>query len=104
MSFHASYMYSYRRCPVCVPCVSRLPPVSFYRYRFKDTGGAGTHTQAHGHTDEPHNQPNPPPHPSDRETTESAAEYRSGSPRCLFTGTGTRVSHRRARTQHILPE
>ena len=19
-------------CPVCVPCVSRLPPVSFYRY------------------------------------------------------------------------
>ena len=22
-----------RVCPVCVPCVSRLPPVSFYRYR-----------------------------------------------------------------------
>ena len=32
MSFHASY--SYRWCPVCVPCVSRLPPVSFYRYRY----------------------------------------------------------------------
>ena len=27
-----------RVCPVCVPCVSRLPPVSFYR--FKDTGMA----------------------------------------------------------------
>ena len=28
-----------KRHPVCVPCVSRLPPVSFYR--FKDTGGDG---------------------------------------------------------------
>jgi len=32
------------------------------------------HTRAHGHTDEPHNHPNPPTHPSDRETTESAAD------------------------------
>ena len=29
--------YRYRYCTVpvlCVPCVSRLPPVSFYRYRY----------------------------------------------------------------------
>ena len=36
-------MYKVSRvCPVCVPCVSRLPPVSFYR--FKDTGGTGKKT------------------------------------------------------------
>ena len=30
---------------LCVPCVSRLPPVSFTAYRFKDTDrGAGRHT------------------------------------------------------------
>ena len=26
-------------CPVRVPCVSRLPPVSFYRYRFRVSVG-----------------------------------------------------------------
>ena len=25
-----------RVCPVCVPCASRLPPVSFYRYCFRN--------------------------------------------------------------------
>ena len=56
---------------------------SFVRFRVpgkKTPGGAGTHSQAHGHTDEPHNHPNPPPHPSDRETTESAADSTAAAP------------------------
>ena len=49
-------------------------------------GGAGTHTGhtgAHGHTDhtdEPHNHPNPPTHPHDRATTESAACSTAAAP------------------------
>jgi hypothetical protein len=31
-------------------------------------------------TDEPHNHPNPPTHPSDRETTESAADSTAAAP------------------------
>ncbi len=54
---------------------SRVRSVPVKRHR-----GEPGHTRAHGHTDEPHNHPNPPPHPSDRETTESAAELNGRSP------------------------
>ena len=33
------------------------------------------------HTDEPHNHPNPPTHPHDRATTESAADSTAPQPR-----------------------
>jgi len=47
---------------------------------------------SHGHTDEPHNQPNPPTHPSDRETTESAADSTAGKKTPGGAGTNTRRS------------
>ena len=48
------------------------------RKSYRDTQVTHTgYTGAHGHTDhtgEPHNHPNPPKHPHDRATTESAAD------------------------------
>ena len=47
----------------------------------KDIGGSrDTHGQT-DHTDEPHKHPNPPTHPSDRETTASAADSTAASPK-----------------------
>ena len=53
-----------KRHPVCVPCVSRLPPVSFYR--FKDTGGDGN----------PQSRRTPHAHDLRFETFRSAVQYR----------------------------
>ena len=56
-----------------LPRVTGTVPVKRHR------GSRDTHGHTN-HTDEPHKHPNPPTHPSDRETTESAADSTAAAP------------------------
>ena len=63
-------------CPVCLPCVSRLPPVSFYR--LKNNGGSRDKSTKQvkqvksnqtNLKNQPQNQPHPPTHAPDHTPT-----------------------------------